>query len=215
MGVELLSDGAIAVAEAERAAVVSLIDLFGAQYLDTAGGGVALLFPFADAAQSAHFLQEAATARVLGQEKGSLRLSFASNERSLASFPFSFSLLVTLEVEGASLRVVCTLGNAGETALRGFLGARVRLRRPIKDWEDATDYRLERDAPDEEPGGAVRLVSRRSGRGAELERSGFWLQSAQDADRQAEELTFAALSPESGVLAPLQTMRAGLTLSLL
>lgn len=217
---ELISDGAIAVIDTERAAVTALRDLFDGDYLRE--GGLSVCFPFEDREKSAHFLTEQATARTLGQRKESLHLAFSSNADTKTVFTPSFQLLVLYTVEGAGLHVECTLHNIGaEEPLPFYLGLDAHLRHPLFDWEDAADYSLDA-GPGTPQAASALLASRKTGRGIEFGWEEFSFRRPEDLTRgdDGAHLTFDAQAQPGALsgrapIAPMGSWRAGLRIAFL
>ncbi|MFT8888207.1 MAG: hypothetical protein ABF904_05270 [Ethanoligenens sp.] len=209
---ELMSDGAIAVVDAEYAVVTALHDLFDGTYL--LKSGLSACFPFADREASARLLTGQATARTLIQQRDSLHLAFSSNAETKAVFSPSFQVMLVYTLEGAALRVECTVNNIGaDTALPFYLGLDLHPHCPLFDWEEAADYSLQTQS-DGNNADTVRLFSRRTGRGMELSWKGFAFQQPKDAVTSGSAcltLDTQGIQP----LAPMESWRGQLRVTLL
>lgn len=210
---ELISDGSIAAIDAEHAVVTGLHDLLQGSYLRE--NGLSICFPFADRAASARLLTEQATARILVQREDALHLAFSSNADTKAIFAPSFQLMLLFVVEGACLKVDCTLNNIGmEENLPFYLGMDVRPRCPLFDWEEAADYGIQ-TSQNGLPAQSAQFVNRRTGRGLAFGWEGISLQSENTVPSGEMCLTFDAGHTEQNPLPPMQSWHACLRMDLL
>lgn len=210
---ELISDGALANIDTEHAVVTGLHDLLRGSYLRE--NGLSVCFPFADRAASARLLTEQATARILVQREDALHLAFSSNAETKTVFASSFQLMMIFCVEGARLKVDCTLNNIGmEEALPFYLGMDVRPRCPLFDWEEIADYGVQ-TIQNGLPAQSAQFVNRKTGRGLEFGWKGISLQSENTVPSGEMCLTFDASHAEQNSLPPMQSWHASLYMDLL
>lgn len=206
---ELVSDGAKAVLDAERAVVTQLEDILNGSYLED--DGLMVCFPFQNREASARLLFQQATARILFQRKDMFHVAFSSNADTKSVFAPSFQLMLAYAIAGAGLKVECTLNSLEtEQAFPFYFGMDIRPRCPLFQWEKRSDYHLQTASGD-----TAQFANSRTGRGLEFTWDKLKFHPEKATATEGVCMTFEAAKQEPLTLAPMQSWRAQLCVEML
>lgn len=158
---EIMSDGAAAQVETNGAELQSLKDVFGTEYIWQGdakywGRRSPVLFPIIGAQKNGEFEYGGKTYKmsrhgfargcefnVIAHDRGSVLFSLSSNEQTLLSYPFHFSLQAAFTVENATLSVKYTVLNTGDGEMYFCIGGHTGYNCPLFEGEMFEDYFVE------------------------------------------------------------------------